>query len=110
MQRVTPEQAAVFAKAAVEGPEKVWYEVAPELSGMRDDVTGEKMTEFYWLRDLALDHAELTAALAACEADYAAIVCTLKEVKNRYWDEYRTELAKNALSTPRAVAALKEGR
>jgi hypothetical protein len=23
-------------------------------------------------------------------------------VQNRYWDEYRTELVKNALSTPRA--------
>jgi hypothetical protein len=39
---------------------------------------------------------------AVFAADYAAIVRTLREVQNRHWDEYRTELVKNALSTPRA--------
>jgi hypothetical protein len=110
-QRVTPEQAAVFAAYDEQDSKTVWYNADPSLLARADqEESPYDATEMDWLRDLALDHADLTAALAACEADYADIVRTLREVQNRHWDEYRTELAKNALSTPRAVAVLKEGR
>ena len=111
MQRVTDEQAAVFAAYVPEG--KVWYEADPSLLKQRGDDAEEfppdrERDEFIWLRDLALDLQDERREHADCEADYVALARTLKEVQNRYWDDYRTELVKNALSTPRAVAALKE--
>jgi hypothetical protein len=114
--RVIDEQAAVFAGYKCEGSGTVWYNVDPKMAEKLCSC-GERMDEFAWLRDLALDHADLTAALAACEDDYAAIVRTLREVQIRHLDEYRTELVeyraelvKNALSSPRAVAVLRVGR
>jgi hypothetical protein len=120
--RVTPEQAAVFAGYVPEG--KVWYELDASLSA-------NGQAEFEWLRDLALDHAELTAALAACEADYAAAVRALEGcVSDLIWcggsydfsvdgvarigwlkgPEQSIKRAGAVFSTPRAVAVLKEGR
>jgi hypothetical protein len=103
--RVTPEQAAVFAAFDEHNQATVWYRLDPKLEGCAE--MDSRNDEFIWLRDLANDLLDTRTALANCEADYAAIVRTLKEVQNRYWDESRTELVKAALSTPRAVAALK---
>jgi hypothetical protein len=105
MTRVTDREAAVFAAYDEQDAATVWYRADTKL--LVTESADSRNDEFIWLRDLALDHADLTAALAACEADYAAIVRTLREVQNRHWDEYRTELVKNALSTPRAVAVLR---
>jgi hypothetical protein len=72
--RVIDEQAAVFAGYKCEGSGTVWYNVDPKMAEKLCSC-GERMDEFAWLRDLALDHADLTAALAACEDDYAAARC-----------------------------------
>jgi hypothetical protein len=114
MPRVTPEQAAVFAGYHTDDS-PVWYQADPSLLKQRGDDAVEfpydkERDEFIWLRDLALDLLDERQAHAETQAAYAEAVRTLKEVQNRHWDEFRTELVKNALSTPRAVAALREIR
>jgi hypothetical protein len=67
-QRVTPEQAAVFAAYDEQEVGTVWYNADPKLLEQVQS-TDSRADEFIWLRDLALDHAELTDALkVACEA------------------------------------------
>ena len=52
-QRVTDAQAKVFAGYDADG--NAWYTADPALREKRDELTGERMAEFEWLRDLALD-------------------------------------------------------
>jgi hypothetical protein len=121
MPRLTDEQVKVLADWEEGGP--AWY----RAECFKTDIQEER-NEFDLLRDLALDHAELTAALAACEADYAEAVRALEGcVSDLIWcsgsddfsvdgvarigwlkgPEQSIKRAGAVFSTPRAVAALK---
>lgn len=60
-QRVTDAQAKVFAGYDADG--LAWYTADPALREKRDELTGERMAEFEWLRELALDLLEARSAL-----------------------------------------------
>jgi hypothetical protein len=106
MQRVTPEQAAVFAAYDEQDAATVWYRADTRL--LETESADSRNDEFIWLRDLALDHADLTAALAACEADYAEAV-RAANVCMDHEDECSCGL-RAILSTPRARKVLEVGR
>jgi hypothetical protein len=105
MQRVTPEQAAVFAGYDEQDAATTWYRAAPKLLAQTQS-NDSRADEFAWLRDLALDHADLTAALAACEADYAAAVRALYDIGEAWMPTGEGDdigpRADAILSTPRA--------
>jgi hypothetical protein len=77
--RVTPEQAAVFAAYdRDDAGQTTWYRSDPSLLARADQQESPyDATEMDWLRDLALDHADLTAALdkVRAERDEARNVC-----------------------------------
>ena len=66
-QRVTDAQAQVFAGYDADG--NAWYTADPALRAKRDELTGERMAEFEWLRDLALDLLDARASVSRLEAD-----------------------------------------
>ena len=65
-QRVTDAQAKVFAGYDADGD--AWYTADPALRAKRDELTGERMAEFEWLRDLALDLLDARASVVALAA------------------------------------------
>ena len=60
-QRVTDAQAKVFAGYDADG--LAWYTADPALREKRDELTGERMAEFEWLRELSLDLLDARSAL-----------------------------------------------
>jgi hypothetical protein len=110
--RVTDAQAATFAAYDEQDSAKVWYNdprllETPTAPDSRND-------EFLWLRDLAADLLDERKAHAALAADYAACVRVMADMDRAplgtaMWSDCWMRL-RAALSSPRAVAVLKEGR